>query len=292
MSQDLAVPDADLVQSLVEAQFPQYGDLPVSRVESAGTDNVLFRLGVDHVVRLPRDEVTARYLRNEQRWLPMLSPHLPLDVPVVVGVGEPSASFPLPWLICRWLPGIDAYSEPPSERSDTAIELGRFMAALQRVDPTGAPASFRGTPLQFQEQDVLAGIADLGADGLIDTTAANGAWRSIVDIPQWDEPPVWVHSDLLPSNIVVNNGLVSSVIDFGRAGVGDPACDLMIAWTLLNADDRPLLREHAEVDAATWARGRGWAFGFGVMAWHYHRISNPVLAAIGQRSALESLAEL
>ena len=284
--------DEALVCQLIAAQFPQWADLPVSKVRSAGTDNAMYRLGDDMAVRLPRIPGAARDVEKEQRWLPYLAPHLPLAVPEPLGRGVPAEGYELPWSVYRWLDGENLFDEPVAELRDTAVELGRFVAALRRIDATGGPRSFRGGPVRTRDDDVRAAIRDLGAEGTLDADSATAAWEEVLALPQWQGAPVWTHSDLLPGNLLARQGRLSAVIDFGGLGVGDPACDLMAAWTLLSAGTRDLFRESAAADDATWARGRGWALCFGLTAEHYYHVTNPVLASVGRRAVFAVLAEI
>ncbi|MGW0464548.1 aminoglycoside phosphotransferase family protein [Streptomyces sp. NPDC003027] len=284
--------DSALVARLVAEQFPRWAGLPITPVRSAGTDNAMYRLGDDKAVRLPRIPGAARQVGREQRWLPHLAPHLPLPVPVPLGKGVPAEGFALPWSVYGWLDGADAFDEPIADLAHAATALGRFGAALRRVDATGGPASFRGGHVTEWGGEYMAGaVRDLGADGVIDAAFVTDAWESVLRLPQWDGPPVWVHGDLLPGNLLARDGRLSAVIDFGGAGTGDPACDMMAAWTLLTAETRPLFREAAEVDDATWARGRGWALCWGVVTEHHYRVTNPVLAAVARRTLAEALTE-
>ncbi|MFD3943006.1 aminoglycoside phosphotransferase family protein [Streptomyces sp. NPDC058579] len=304
------------VRTLIAAQFPQWAGLPVRRVPSAGTDNDMYRLGDSLAVRLPKTSENAGSIAKEQRWLPRLAPHLPLPVPVPVGHGVPGDGFDLPWSVYDWLDGANAYDEPIADLAHAAVELGRFGAAMRRVDATDGPRSFRGGHVTEWAEGAMEGAiqalgADgtLGADGAFDadgTLDADGAfdadgllgadrvaaaWESVLRLPQWDGPPRWVHGDLLPGNLLARDGRLSAVIDFGAVGTGDPACDMMAAWTLLTAETRPLFRAAAEVDDATWARGRGWALCWGVVTEHEYRGTNPVLAAVAHRAWSEALAE-
>ncbi|WP_327286191.1 MULTISPECIES: aminoglycoside phosphotransferase family protein [unclassified Streptomyces] len=283
--------DGPLVGRLVAAQFPQWADLEVRRVRSAGTDHAMYRLGDDMTVRLPRMPGAADQVDLEQRWLPRLAPHLPLAVPVPLGQGVPGEGYPFAWSVYRWLDGANLFDEPLTELHDAAAGLGRFVAALRRIDTAGAPRSFRGGPVGTADAGVRAAIRDLGADGTLDAGAATAAWEAALRVPQWDGAPVWLHGDLLPGNLLARQGRLSAVIDFGGVGVGDPACDTMAAWTLLSADTREVFREASGVDDATWARGRGWALRFGVTAEHYYRVTNPVLARVGHRAAAEAIAD-
>ena len=284
--------DEKLVRRLVDAQFPRWSGLPVRAVPSAGTDNAMYRLGDDLVVRLPRLPSAARQIGKEQRWLPHLAPHLPLPVPVPLGKGVPGEGFPLPWSVYAWLDGADAYDEPLVDLAGAAVALGRFGVALRGVDASGGPASFRGGHVTEWAGDYPARVLrDLDADGTADRALVTAAWESVLRLPQWEGDPVWVHGDLLPGNLLTRDGRLSAVIDFGGVGTGDPACDMMAAWTLLTPGTRPLFREAARVDDATWARGRGWALCWGLVTEHYYRVTNPVLADVARRALGQALAE-
>jgi aminoglycoside phosphotransferase (APT) family kinase protein len=284
--------DAELVSRLVAEQFPEWADLPVTRVASAGTDNAMYRLGEEMVVRLPRLLGGARQIDKEHRWLPYLAPLLPLAVPVPLAKGEPGHGYALPWGVYRWLDGDNAYDAQLTELAGPAVELGRFVAALRRIDATGGPASFRGGPVGAHDEYVRTAIHDLGADGTHDAELATAVWEETLALPQWTGAPVWLHGDLLPCNLLTGAGRLTAVIDFGCIGVGDPAADALPAWALFTAETRALFREAAEVDDAIWARGRGWALCFGLMAEHYYRGGrNQVLADVGRRAVAEVLAE-
>ncbi|MGW6968211.1 aminoglycoside phosphotransferase family protein [Streptomyces zaomyceticus] len=284
--------DLALVEGLVAGRFPAWAALPVRAVASAGTDNAMFRLGDDLVVRLPRVPYAAGQIDKEQRWLPLLGPHLPLDVPVPVGRAAAGPDFPLPWSVYRWLDGDDTYNAPLTDLAHAAVELGRFGAVLRTLDASEGPASFRGGPVTSWEDGNLPGaVRHLGAEGLVDAELATASWEAVLRLPRWEGAPVWIHGDLLPGNLLGREGRLSAVIDFGGVGTGDPACDMMPAWTLFTADTRPLFREAARVDDATWARGRGWALAWGLVTEHYYRDTNPVLAAVARRTRTEALAE-
>ncbi|MEV6263938.1 aminoglycoside phosphotransferase family protein [Streptomyces sp. NPDC051784] len=283
-----------LVERLIAAQFPRWAGLPVREVRSSGTDNAMHRLGGDMVVRLPRTADAAGQVAAEQRWLPHLAPHLPLEVPMPLGAGVPGEGYGHSWSVYRWIDGENLFDRPLSGGGllDAAAGLGRFLAALHRVDTAGAPRSSRGGPPGTADDEVRAAIRDLGADGRHDAEAATAAWEAALRAPRWQGAPVWLHGDLLPGNLLGRGGRLTAVIDFGLVGTGDPACDVMAAWTLLTAASRGAFREAAGVDEATWARGRGWALRFGLTAEHYYRGGrNPVLAAIGHRAAAEAVAD-
>ncbi|MEV4428418.1 aminoglycoside phosphotransferase family protein [Streptomyces sp. R-07] len=284
--------DTGLVERLIAAQFPDWAGLPVRAVDSAGTDNAMFRLGDEFAVRLPKADWAAGHAEKEQRWLPRLAPHLTLPVPVPVAHGAPGEGYDRSWSVLAWLDGDDAYNAPIGDLAHAAVELGRFGVSLRGVDATGGPHASRGGPVTDWEQGAMTpAIRALGADGALDAEAATEAWESVLRLPAWQGDPVWQHGDLLPGNLLTRDGRLHAVIDFGALGTGDPAVDLMAAWSLLTPDTRPLFREAAELDDATWARGRGWALVWGVVTEHYYRTTNPVLAAVARRSRTEALAE-
>jgi aminoglycoside phosphotransferase (APT) family kinase protein len=272
----------------VADQFPQWARLPVTPFDSAGTGNMIYRLGEDLCVRLPRIERASQHALKEAEWLPRLAPGLPLAVPTPLGLGRPAHAFPLHWAIYRWLDG-DNPTDADLDYHRAAADLGRFVAALRRADPTGGPIANRGRPLAVRERETRAAIEALR--GRVDVDGVTAAWEQALATPPWDGPPHWVHGDLHAANLLSHAGRITAVIDFGSSGTGDPACDLMAAWTLLTARTRDLFRAEAGVDDATWARGRGWALTFGVVALPYYEKTNPMLAAIARSAIEEVLAD-
>ncbi|TWP47511.1 aminoglycoside phosphotransferase family protein [Lentzea tibetensis] len=267
-----------LVSRLVSAQFPQWTDLPLSPVASGGTDNALYRLGADMVVRLPRISSAVGQSEMEMRWLPVLAPHLPLTIPRPLALGSPSFGYPFTWSVYRWLDGSADVLTP-----DAASSLASFLLALQGIDTTDAmPARGRGGPLAPRDPHVRAALVALS--GTIDVDAAAAAWESALAAPAWDGPPLWLHGDLHGANLLTSHGRLSAVIDFGCLCVGDPACDLMVAWTFLDSAGRDAFRAALPFDDAAWERGRGWALSMALIALPYYRFTNPVLAGIAART--------
>jgi aminoglycoside phosphotransferase (APT) family kinase protein len=281
----------DRVSRLVARQFPQWAGLPVREVRTSGTDNLIYRLGDELVIRLPALPRAAPMVGREWEWLPRLAPHLPLDVPVPLGAGVPDGDFPYPWSVYRWLDGETLADRTDVDLRDVALRLGRFVAALQRIDTAGAPRSPRATPVVPGDGDVHESIERLAAVGLVDAGLATAVWEDAVTAPTWTGPPVWVHGDLLPANLVARRGRLAAVIDFGLAGTGDPATDLLPAWALLTTRTRDVFRRVVGVDEATWRRGRGWALRAGLGAVRVYRYTNPALAAAGRHSLAEVLAD-
>ena len=281
--------DVSLVRRLVRRQFPEWAELTVEPVESAGTDNALYRLGDELVVRLPRIEWVTGQAEKESRWLPRLVPHLPLPVPVPIAIGEPGEGYPWRWSVCRWLEGEAATVERVTDLRRAATDLARFIAALQRVDPEGAPESRRGRPLATQDAPTREAIAAL--EGKLDTDALTAAWEAALRAPPREGPPVWTHGDLYDGNLLVHDGRLSGVIDWGVMGVGDPACELIVAWSLFSGESRHVFREALAVDDATWARGRGWALLVALHALPYYETTNPVMVANSRHRIDEVLAD-
>ena len=281
--------DEPLVRRLLRGQFPQWSRLAVRPVESAGWDNVIYRLGTDLAVRLPRRRIGADQTAKEHQWLPVLGPQLPLAVPVPVGKGVPGERYPWHWTVCGWLPGEIAALTPVADMSRVAMSLAQFIRALQAIDSAGGPVcAFRGGTLADRDPVSQAAVAALR--GSFDVRPVLEAWDAAVAEPPWTGPPVWMHGDLHPANLLVSNGGLAGVIDFGLLGVGDPACDLMVAWTYLSANARQVFRDVLAVDDPTWARGRGWALHVGLIAAAYSA-DNPVLGNTGRSTIREVLAD-
>ncbi len=287
--------DVALVGRLLATQFPQWADLPIEPVPSAGTDNALFRLGDEMVVRLPRRERTSGTLDKERQWLPRLAPLLPLAVPVPLADGMPAERYPFEWSVYRWLKGENATMECITDLNQLATDLAQFVAVLQDIDPTGGPFPgehnfFRGLPLATRDAPTRAAIVSLR--GAIDVGAVTTAWELALRSPEWEQPPVWIHGDLDSRNLLVEEGRLTAVIDWGGLGVGDPACDVMVAWKVLSADTREIFRTALVVDESTWARARGWALSQALVALSYYTLeTNPVLVLEAQRWMAEVLAD-
>jgi aminoglycoside phosphotransferase (APT) family kinase protein len=271
--------DLQVVRRLVAAQFPAWAGLSLERFSSYGTDNVLFRLGDQLYVRLPRlraDIVptwAVAQIHKEAQWLPLLSPHLPVQVPVPLAQGEPSDDYPYSWAVYRWLEG----ETPQRGTSELARDVAAFLAALQRIDTTGAPATIsRARPLVAHDSATRAALSRLHEE--IDVAVATVAWERALEVPNWQGMPVWVHGDALAGNLLLRDGRLSAVLDWGSLCAGDPACDLMIAWSLLTPV-RDEFRVAVEPDDATWDRARGWALSQAVIALPYYMHTNPPMVA-------------
>jgi aminoglycoside phosphotransferase (APT) family kinase protein len=262
VDEDADIPpiDAALARRLVDDQFPQWSELPLAAVELSGWDNRTFRLGSELTVRLPSGPWYAQQVEKEQRWLPRLAPNLPLPIPAPVAEGVPGAGYPYAWSVYRWLDGEPAASAPVADLSAFATALAAFLNALARVDATGGPGPgehnfFRGGPLATYEGEALDAIEALGDE--IPRDDVLRVWEDAM-ATSWEREPVWFHGDVAAGNLLVRDGRLAAVLDFGTSGVGDPACDAVIAWTYLSGASRDRFRAALGADRATWSRGRGW----------------------------------
>jgi len=282
-------------KQLVSEQFPHWAELAIGTVNSAGTDNTIFRLGPDMALRFPRRQGALEQAQKEARWLPLIAPHLPLAVPLPIAMGKASSLFPYDWAVCRWLDGENALLEPVTDWAQAASSLAAFVSAMQRMDAKNGPAPgdhnfWRGVPLSNRDKQTREAIASLGSMGsIVDIAAVLKAWKAALAAPAWDKPPTWIHGDLHAGNLLVKDGKLSAVIDFGGLGVGDPACDLMVAWTFLTPEARVIFRKALSVDDAAWQRGRGWALSFGLIALPYYLNSNKTLAGIARYAIEQAL---
>ena len=276
--------DVALVRRLVAEQFAQWADLAIDPVVSYGTDHDIYRLGDHLAARLPRIGWATDQAAKEAEWLPKLAPHLPLAVPVQLAMGHPADGYPFEWSVYEWLPGENA-NGTIDDLEQSAVELAAFVNALRRVDAADAhprPFGGRGAPLAELDGQVRRSVAELG--DRIDGDATLSA-------EQWDGDEVWVHGDLLPGNLLVVDGRLSAVIDFGGLNVGDPACDLQPAWNVFAGNSRTRYRTELQVDDASWLRGRGWALCQAASALPYYWDTNPGMVRQASHSLAQVLAD-
>jgi aminoglycoside phosphotransferase (APT) family kinase protein len=285
--------DEKLVRGLLATQLPQLADLPLSRIEAWGTDHAIFRLGDDLSVRLPKIGWAAKQGQKESWWLPRLAPHLPVEVPVPLAVGEPAHGYPFRWYVSPWLEGENPAPDGSVDLRRLAVDLAAFVLALQRIDPTAAPTpkrAQRGGPLAPADGFTREQAEQLRDEAEVDALLA--VWDAGVDAPPWDGPAVWVHGDLSDGNLLVRDGRLSGVIDWGGLIAGDPAVELMAAWNLFDAETRAVYRDALGfVDDAMWLRGRAWAASAAIQALPYYRDTNPDIVARSWRAVREVLAD-
>lgn len=246
---------------LVASQFPEWAGLPVRPVKLNGWDNTTFRLGDELSLRLPSHDRYVAQVDKEHRWLPILARQLPLPIPEPVALGAPDDEFPRPWSIYKWIEGDTASVDRIADRTAFAADLAEFLAALYAIDASDGPAAgyhshSRGGPTETWDSQSREAIQLLGSE--LDAYAATEVWEAAL-ASRWESSPLWVHGDVAPSNLIVAEGTLRAVIDFGCAAVGDPACDLVMAWTFFTGESGDAFRDRLHLDDATWARGRGWA---------------------------------
>jgi aminoglycoside phosphotransferase (APT) family kinase protein len=277
----------DLVRRLLAAQHPDLADRPLLLADS-GWDNVIFRLGAELAVRLPRRAAAVPLVAHEQRWLPTLAPRLPLPIPAPVRIGAPGEGYPWPWSVLPWFPGTTALATPPADLGATADVLGRFLAALHQPAPADAPVNpFRGRPVATCTERIHERLDQLGP--AVDRRALLTVLASAVAAPVDPGPAVWLHGDVHPGNLVVDDGAVSAVIDFGDLTAGDPASDLAVAWMLFPPEVRPrFVAATSHDDPAVWRRARGWAVNLG-LAILAHSAEHPDFRTLGLTTLAQAI---
>jgi aminoglycoside phosphotransferase (APT) family kinase protein len=285
--------DVSLARRLVDSQFPEWSALPITAVELDGWDNRTFRLGSALTVRLPSGSWYAQQVDKEQQWLPVLAPQLPLPIPTPVARGTPDSGFPYPWSVYRWLDGDVASEAGIGDLTGFATALARFLNALGRVDATGGPEPgehnfFRGGPLATYADETLKAIDALGDE--VPRDAVERVWADAM-ATTWVRDPVWVHGDVAAGNLLIRDGRLAAVLDFGSSGVGDPACDTVIAWTFLSGSSRDRFRAELDVDPGTWSRGRGWALWKALISLVGHLERDAPEAALARRDIDRILAD-
>ena len=259
----------DLVRQLIESQFPQRSTCPL-RFLSSGWDNDIYRLGDDLAIRLPRRQAAVALIEHEQRWLPMMAKRLPVPVPDLIHVGKPEFDFPWPWSIVRWVSGTPVCYAEQIDLPRFSIDLARVLNAVHTVaDPQAPKNDSRGIPLLQRDAPTRQFLADLPPEIEWEQSLLLERWGEALCVPPWQRAPLWLHGDVHPLNLLVQDGRLSGLIDFGDITSGDPATDLAVAWMVFNGADRESFRAHLRItdqplDEATWARARGWALSIGI----------------------------
>jgi aminoglycoside phosphotransferase (APT) family kinase protein len=247
-----------LVSQLIAEQFPQWADLPIRPVAVSGWDNRTFHLGDNMSVRLPSGQEYAAQVAKEQTWLPILAQQISIPISQPIAMGQPSQDYPFCWSVYRWIDGRSAnmLNSDELDLNMIAVQLAEFLDEIHQIDSTGGPVTDRGGSPIFYDDEARATIMQL--HNLIDTDMATIVWDAAIE-SAWHKPAVWAHGDLSSGNILVKNRQLCAVIDFGSITIGDPACDLVIAWTFLHGESREIFKKLVNLDDDTWARARGWA---------------------------------
>ncbi|MGO9388545.1 MAG: aminoglycoside phosphotransferase family protein [Methanobacterium sp.] len=260
--------------------------MPLKSIISSGTDNALFRLGSEFVVRLPRVEWETgsinKCINKEYEWVPKIARFLKIPISEPLFKGNPDTSYPWPWTVAKWNEGHNPKFEKENEHELLAKDLAYFLNELHGIKLCSGPFSRRRVPLIEVDVETRKAIGEL--EGEVDIQSVTSLWHQLSNTPTWNKDAVWIHGDFLPGNILVQNNRLSAVIDFSDVGIGDPACDLIIAWGLLKSQSRKIFRENLEnVDNDTWERGRGWAFSIALIMLPYYKNSNPILASLARQ---------
>lgn len=278
----------DQAAGLIAAQFPHWAALELQRVLPGGSDHVIYRLGEELTVRFPRHAGPIEQAQLEAGWLPRLAPHLPLAIPEPVAVGEPADGYPWHWAVSGWLDGEPVTVAEYGESTAAAETLAGFALALQRF-PVGpdAPAP---RPLRLSDRDAAIRERICRVGDTFDPAELTRLWDAGLAAPAWDRDPVWYHGDFHTGNLLAAGGRISAVLDFGSLGIGDPANDLMMAFTLFSPGPRAAFRYALDVDEATWLRGRAIALAAGLTAYTAYAATNPQLKAATTRQILAAVA--
>jgi len=294
MHEDEVDIDDALVRRLLATQLPHLAGLRLTRIEAWGTDHAIFRLGDELSVRLPKIGWASNQGAKESQWLPRLAPHLPVEVPVPVAVGEPAGGYPFGWYVAPWLEGENPRLDGSFDLRGLTADLSAFVRALQRIDTTGAPTpryGQRGGPLEAADEFTRERAEQLRDETDVDALLA--VWDAGMQAPAWDEPARWVHGDLSDGNLLVRDGRLTGVIDWGGLIEGDPAVELIVAWSLFDIETRVAYRDALGfVDDAMWLRSRAWAASAAVQALPYYRDTNPEIVARSWRAVREVVADL
>ena len=281
--------DLPLVKRLLAGQFPHLADRALKLVRSTGTVNAVYRLGDDLCVRLPRLGDWADSLEREWDWLPKLAPYISLNIPKALARGKPAQGYPFSWAIYDWIAGESYQDERIADERQAAIDLASFILELRGADIQGAPHGGRD-PLLALDLETRAAIDAL--QGVLDSGRVSAAWTQALTAPVWDGEPVWIHADLIRSNLLVREGRLCAVIDFGGAGVGDPAADVIPAWSVFGREGRLAFRQTLAVEEGTWQRARGFALHQALMIMPYYPQTNPEFVSMAKRTVAEVLADL
>jgi aminoglycoside phosphotransferase (APT) family kinase protein len=280
--------DTAIVTRLVAEQFPHLAERMITVVRSTGTVNAIYRLGNDLYVRLPRVETSAEGIDREWTWLPKLAPQISLTIPQPVAQGKPTNWYPCPWAIYRWIAGLPYGDDRISDERQAARDLANFILELRRVDVLNAPHGGRSPLIEL---DAATRSAIASSHGVIDTDAAAAVWTCSLEALPWNGKPVWIHGDLLRPNLLVQDGRLCAVIDFGGVGIGDPAADVIPAWSVFNQVGREIFRQTLEIDDDVWSRARGYALHQALLIVPYYPKTNPGFVTLAQRTVKAILTD-
>ena len=284
-----------IAENLIKQQFSPIENLSVKPAQATGSDNFIFRVGNDLLIRLPRHASSESQLKKEIKWLPLLSEVLPVSIPQIYFKGSPAPEFPFQWGIFKWIDG-SIYDPLLFENTDHIVNtMVHFIHALWKADPSNGPEygehnNFRGQPLAERDKQTTEAIKTLPHFYKQETLTS--LWNTACTMNVWNKPYIWVHGDLHWGNILTKNDNLSGIIDFGSLGLGDPAVDVMCAWILFSPEKRRLFKQKINVDTPTWTRGMGWALSFAAIALPYYLPKKHILADIASFTLDNIMADL
>lgn len=280
----------EVVKQLLNEQFPEWSHQTIHPLSHQGTDNVMLKLGENKILRFPRTQRSEESLKKEFLWLPKLDSSLPIQIPHILGVGRPNEQYPYQWAIVNFLEGRSPSDSNPLNLTLAAKDLGNFIKELQKVDTINAPLCSRKPPSMSCDKETRESM--LALSDVFDIKVIDKLWDLALEVSSWKMDPVWLHGDIHAGNLLVQGRKLTGVIDFGMSGVGDPACDLIVAWMLFDQDAREIFHSAVNPDEAMWDRARGCALHFGIMAYSYYKNRDPFLAGVAKRTLNEILMDL
>lgn len=282
--------DKDIIYQLLSEQKPEWAMVNIVPISSDGSDHALFRLGSEYVMRLPRVARAVKGIDKEVKWVSALASHLSTPISEPIFKGAPSEQYPFPWLVNKWCEGHNPDFEKNNEYSILATELAEFLNQLHGIKIPDGPISRRGVALNYLNTDVKVALKKIDAE--LDVSLIVSLWQQLMNTDEWIQEPAWLHGDFLQGNILVNNHHLSGVIDFSDLGMGDPACDLIIAWSLLNKDSRKTFKDNLDnIDENTWQRGRGWALSIALIMLSYYKDRSPYFTTLAKHMIRELTSE-
>lgn len=283
------VVEPSLVKKLLEKNFPHWKDLNLQEVKHSGTDNIIYRLGNDKIVRFSKHSGVDKYIFEENSILKKINDiELPLRVPSILGVGLPDKKYPNHWTVQSWVEG-DGIKLNKLDLTKAAVDLASFLNCLRKVDVTGIRTTYRGMSLKLRSKEVEKALTQVS--DLYDVRTLSKIWEKCLQVKEWEHAPMFYHADLLPGNLLMKNNHLSAVIDFGMAGSGDPSIDLMPAWSLFDRERREIFRQSMRAEKEEWIRAKGWALSVALIIIPYYLNTNIELVAIAKQIIDEILLD-
>lgn len=290
MHEDEIVIDDKLAKELIMQSFPSWSSLPLVELRHSGTDNVLFRLGEDMLVRLSKRRESAKFVERENSILSFFRDKpLKIEIPRILGIGKPSQNYPQEWTVQSWIDN-DPFGYDPLSLAKTAKDLGIFVKEIRKIPVNGFSGTYRGQSLHLRKKSFSKSLSQFNQD--YDVKQIQSIWEYCLSAKEWNKDPRWYHGDLHPGNFLFKGGSLKAVIDFGMAGTGDPSCDLLPAWSFLDRNTRQIFRDTVGASNDEWLRSRAWALYMAIMIIPYYQNTNEGLVKLANRMIHETLNEV